>query len=148
MAKSSMLAKMREFVASYPDFDILGSFYVDFTDSVPDNGGLFPSGLVEVSRRTDITGAVYQVENQANFALYTMLTKSPGEDAGATYNAEWVMGFQEWVQEQSCKGLAPAFGDRPRSEHIAAQNGQLYSADAEGTALYAIQISVNYIKEF
>ena len=142
------LGKMREFVASYPDFDILGEFRIDYTDQVPDNGGLFPTGMVEVSRRTDITGSTYEVENQLNFALYTVLAKSPGDDAVATFNAEWQMGFQQWVQEQSVRGLAPTFGDKPLMERITAQNGQLYSADAEGTALYMIQISVNYIKEF
>ena len=148
MTADTNLGKMREFVASFPDFDILGEFRIDYTDQVPDNGGLFPTGLVEVARRTDITGFTYEVENQLNFALYTVLAKPPGDDAGATFNAEWQMGFQEWVQEQSVRGLAPAFGDKPLRERIAAQNGQLYSADAEGTALYMIQISVNYIKEF
>lgn len=147
MAKTA-LEKMREFIAAYPDFDILGTFSVDYTDNVPDNGGLFPTGLVEISRSTDITGYTYEVVNQYNFALYTMLAKAPGDDVGATFNAEWQMGFQEWVQEQSARGLAPAFGDKPRLEVITAQNGQLYSADAEGTALYMIQISVTYIKEF
>lgn len=142
------LEKMRGFIGSYPDADILGRFQVDYTDQVPDNGGLFPNGLVEVSRRTDVTGFTYEVENQLNFAVYTLLAKSPGDDAGSTFNAEWVMGFQEWVQEQSARGLAPAFGDKPRRERITAQNGQLYSAGDEGTALYAVQISVRYVKEF
>ena len=148
MPEQTPLEMMREFVASYPDFDILGSFTIDFTDQVPDNGGLFPTGLVEVSRSTDITGYTYQVVNQLNFALYTVLAKAPGDDLGAAFNAEWQMGFQQWVQEQSVKGLAPAFGDKPRQEAIMAQNGQLYSSDAEGSALYAIQISVRYVKEF
>lgn len=142
------LEKMRSFVASYPDFDILGSFQVDYTDQVPDNGGIFPTGLVEVSRRTDVTGFTYEVANQLNFAIYTRLAKAPGDDAGASFNAEWVIGFQEWVQEQSARGLAPSFGDKPRRERITAQNGQMFTADPEGTALYAIQLSVTYVKEF
>ena len=142
------LQKMRDFVASYPDFDILGSFQIDYTDQVPDNGGLFPTGLVEISRSTDITGYTYEVTNQINFALYTVLAKTPGDDTGATFNAEWQMGFQQWVQEQSVKGLAPVFGDKPHRESIIAQNGQLFSAENEGTALYMIQLSVQFIKEF
>jgi hypothetical protein len=136
------LEKMRAFVASYPDHDILARLDVDYTDKVPNAAGLFPSGLVEVSRTRDILGDV-TVENQLNFALYTTLEKF--EDG--TDNAEWQLAFQEWVQEQSALGLAPAFGDEPRTERIQAQNGQLYSADEEGTALYAIQISVNYTKK-
>ena len=145
---TTAIEKMRAFVAEYPDFDILGQFQIDYTDQVPDNGGLFPNGLVEVSRRTDVTGYTYEVENQLNFALYTRLAKAPGDDAGSTFNAEWVVGFQEWVQEQSARGLAPSFGDRPRAERIRAQNGMLYEAEGEGTALYAVQLAVNYIKEF
>ena len=136
------LEKMRAFVASYPDHDILARLDVDYTDKVPNAAGLFPSGLVEVSRTRDILGDV-TVENQLNFALYTTLEKF--EDG--TDNAEWQLAFQEWVQEQSALGLAPTFGDDLRTERIQAQNGQLYSADEEGTALYAIQISVNYTKK-
>lgn len=141
------LEKMRQFVASYPDADIFEKFSIDYTDNVPDNGGLFPTGLVEVSRSKDLLGNV-TVRNQYNFALYTLFAKSPGDDLGATYNAEWVMGFQEWVQEQSARGLAPAFGDVPGEESISAENGQVHSADNEGTALYVVQITVNYTKEF
>lgn len=144
---TTALEKMRGFVQSYPDADILGALQVDYTDHVPNCGGLFPSGLVEIARRRDITGAV-TVDNQYNFALYTVLEKAPGEDAAATLNAEWQMGFQEWVQEQSVLGLAPTFGDDPRSERITAQNGSVYSADDEGVAVYAIQISVRFTKEF
>ena len=141
------LEKMRRFVASYPDADIFESFSIDYTDNVPDNGGLFPTGLVELSRSKDLLGNV-TVRNQYNFALYTLFTKAPGDDTGATFNAEWLMGFQEWVQEQSARGLAPAFGDVPSDESITAENGQVHSADNEGTALYAVQIAVNYTKEF
>lgn len=141
------LEKMRDFVASYPDADIFEKFSIDYTDNVPDNGGLFPTGLVEVSRTKDLLGNV-TVRNQYNFALYTLFTKSPGDDMGATYNAEWVMGFQEWVQQQSALGLAPQFGDIAREEEITAENGQVHSADNEGTALYAVQISVRFTKEF
>jgi hypothetical protein len=58
------------------------------------------------------------------------------------------MAFQEWVQEQSVLGLAPTFGDDPRMERITAQNGAIYSADAEGAAVYAIQISVSFTRRY
>lgn len=40
------LEKIREWLASYPGFDILSAFQVDYTDQIPANGGIFPSGLV------------------------------------------------------------------------------------------------------
>lgn len=142
------LDTMREFIASFPHADMLEGFQVDYTDKLPDNGGLFPSGLVEVARHKDILGETAWVENQYNFALYTVLVKSPDDDEGATVNAEWVMAFQEWVQEQSIRGLAPTFGDEPRREIMQAQNGTLVAADDEGTAVYVVQISVYFIKHF
>jgi hypothetical protein len=60
------------------------------------------------------------------------MAKSPDEDEGATFNADWMVGFQEWVQRQSILGLAPTFGDVPREETITAQNGAIYSVDDEG----------------
>ena len=138
---------MRAFVESYPDFDVLGDLMIDYTSNVPNSAGLFPSGLVEVNRRTDIFGNV-ESDRQANFALYAVLTKSPDDDVGATYNAEWLMGFQEWVLEQSARGLAPRFGDVPEKEGIVAQNGQVYESDAEGWAMYAIQISASFTKRY
>jgi hypothetical protein len=134
---------MREFVQSYPDYDVLSRLDIDYTDKVPNSGGLFPSGMVEVSRRSDLLGNV-TVTNQLNFALYTTLEKWEG----SFDNAEWQLGFQQWVQAQSALGLAPTFGDEPRTETITAQNGQLYSADDEGTALYVVQINVTFTKYY
>lgn len=143
----SALEKMRSFVASYPYANILDGLSIDYTDSIPNSGGLFPSGLVEVDRTKDLLGNA-TVRNQYNFALYTMFEKSPDEDYGATVNAEWLMNFQEWVQQQSASGQAPTFGDEPRTERITAQNGTLYSAEDEGTALYVIQIAVTFTKNY
>lgn len=137
------LETMRGFVQSFPDYDILSRLDIDYTDKIPNSGGLFPSGMVEVSRRGDILGNV-TVTNQLNFALYATLEK--WEDG--TYNAEWQLGFQQWVQEQSVRGLAPSFGDEPARERIVAQNGTLYSAGDEGTAIYVIQINVTYTKTY
>ena len=141
------LEKIREFVSSYPGADILQEFRVDFTDQIPANGGIFPAGLVEVKRTTDILGDV-TVTNQYNFGLYYVFEKAPGDDIGAAANADWLMDFQAWVQEQSALGRAPVFGDVPRLERISAQNGVLYEAQDEGLAMYAVQLSVLFIKEF
>lgn len=144
---STALEKMRAFVAGFPDTDVLANLAIDYTDRIPDTAGLFPSGLVEVRRTTDLLGNV-TTQNQYNFALYAVVGKAPGDDWIATQTQEWLMGFQEWVQEQSVRHLAPTFGDEPRSERITAQNGAIYSADPEGTAVYAIQISASFTKRY
>lgn len=141
------LEKITAFVRSYPKADILQTFQVDYTDQIPANGGIFPSGLEEVSRKTDLLGNV-TVTNQYNFGLYYVFEKAPGDGTGAAVNAGWVMDFQEWVQEQSALGLAPVFGDVPRQEKLTAQNGVLYDAEDEGLATYMVQLSVQFIKIF
>ena len=140
------LEKLRTWLMTYEGFDILNKFQVDFTDQVPANGGVFPSGLEEIARRSDIFGNI-TVENQYNFGLYYVFEKAPGDDAGATVNADWIMDFQEWVQAQSIAGAAPAFGDIPRDERIMAQNGVLYDATEEGLATYMVQLSVRFKKK-
>lgn len=139
------LEKLTSWLSTYPGYNILEVFRVDYTDQIPANGGVFPSGLVEVARVTDILGNV-TIRNQYNFGLYYVFEKAPGDDAGAKENADWIMDFQEWVQEQSACGAAPVFGDDPRFETIQAQNGVMYETQDEGLATYMVQLSVQFIK--
>ena len=141
------LETIRAWLGTFPQFARLDDFSVDYAAAAPSSGGLMPGGLVEVSRSSDIVGNV-TVTNQYNFTLYFTFAKADGDDVGATKNAEWLLSFQDWVQEQSVSGFAPTFGDDPRSEKIQAQNGTLYGTDAEGTALYSVQLSVQFIKKF
>ena len=105
------LETIRKWVETYPGHNILSDFSVDYTDQIPWNGGIFPAGLIEVSRTEDITGDT-MVQNQYNFGLYYVFEKAPGDDEGAEVNADWIMDFQEWVQKQSLTGAVPQFGDR------------------------------------
>lgn len=122
-------------------------WHVDYTDQVPSCGAVFPQGLQEIERSTYITGAVC-VTNQSNFGLYFTFAKSAGDDEGAKINADWVNGFQHWVQEQSAHGLAPNFGDAEEPVIARAQNGVLYEAEAEGTATYMVVLSLRYTKTY
>ena len=88
------------------------------------------------------------VLNQYSFTLYFVFAKAPGDDVGAEENAQWLMDFQDWVQSQSITGKAPVFGDAPRQETIKAQNGSLFAADSDGTAVYSAQLSVQFIKRY
>lgn len=142
----SDIEKMRKWISTFPDNQKLDGFRVDYTDAIPNNGGIFPSGLVEISRKSDIFGNV-TVENQYNFGLYYVFLKSPGDDTAASVNADWVMEFQKWVQDQSIRRLAPIFGDDSDTERIQAQNGVLYEASEEGTATYMVQLSVKFTKK-
>lgn len=141
----SALNKIRQWLATFPGNDRLASLQVDYLSAEPGSGSIAPSGLVEISRKTDILGTVI-VENQYNFGLYYVFAKSTQDDDGATENADWLMNLQEWIQEQSVLNKAPRFGDEPMVERIQAQNGSVYGADEEGTAIYMVQLSVNFTK--
>lgn len=143
----SALKKIREWLDTFPGNDQLASLQVDYVPAEPGSGSIAPSGLVEISRVEDILGNI-TVENQYNFGLYYVFAKSTEDDEGSTQNADWLMDLQEWVQEQSITGAAPRFGDEPAAEQIQAQNGSIYGADEEGTAIYMVQLSVNFIKKY
>ncbi len=140
------LEKMKQWIKTFPKHAIISEFKVDYTDQIPDTGGIFPSGLTELSRHRDILGNT-TIQNQLNFGLYYVFEKATGDDVGATYNAGWILDFQEWIQEQSVRGCAPVFGDDPSSVIIKAQNGVLYDTDQNGTAMYMVQLSVKFTKK-
>lgn len=140
----SDLERLKEWLNTYPGAEQLEQMRVDYTDALPGQFGVFPSGLMEISRRRDILGDT-TVQNQYNFAIYIVFPKAPGDDVGALINADWVMDFQRWVQEQSVTGQAPTFGDVNQSrETISAQNGALFEADGEGLAMYMVQLSATF----
>lgn len=141
------LEMIKNWIATYPDYNILSEFSVDYTDQIPNNGGIFPAGLSEVSRRTDILGNT-TVNNQENFGIYVIFEKSPGDAVAAEANQDWIAGFQHWVQEQSATGQAPIFGDVPYTERVTASSGALYAASDEGIATYMVQLSINYTKRY
>lgn len=142
----SALSKIRGWINKYPHIDRLQGLKVDYYSEKPDNSSIAPSGLVEISRTKDILGNI-TVNNQYNFVLYFVLEKSPGDDTGATENADWLLDFQEWVQDQSIRKLVPTFGDEPQSETIKAQNGTNEYADLGGTGLYTVRLSVNFTRK-
>ena len=141
------LEKIRNWIETFPGYDVLSVFNIDYTNAIPSNGGIFPAGMVEISRTEDILGNV-TVRNQYNFGIYYVFLKDPGNDAAAKVNADWIMEFQKWVQDQSVRKLAPQFGDDPQAERISAQNGVLYEADEEGTATYMVQLAVEFTKKY
>lgn len=147
MTEQTPLEKMRGFVAAYPGFDELAAIQVDYTGKIPDSAGLYPSGLQLVSREADVLGNV-TCQNQYSYELFCLLEKSPDEDDGATFNAETMLAFQLWVQEQDARRNIPQFGDDPKHERITAQNGEIYAADDEGTALYVVQLTASFVNYY
>ena len=134
------LEKLRNWLLTYPNWGESGLIYVDYTDAVP-GLGLFPAGLEELSRKTDVLGNV-TVRCRYNFALYRVTAAQ--EDK--TEDAQWLLSFQQWVQQQSIAGLAPKFGDVPAAEQLRAQKGKLKEASQAGTATYVVTLIADFTK--
>lgn len=143
----SALKTIRDWLATFPGYTRLQSLRVDYLAAEPDNGSIAPSGLIEISRKENIFGDVI-VEKQYNFGLYYIFTKATEDDEGSTENADWIIDLQEWVLEQSILGQAPTFGDDPKNEKIKAQNGTIYGATDDGTAIYMVQLSINFLTKY
>lgn len=141
------LQTIREWIEKFPKYSELRELSVDYTEAAPGNGGIMPGGLTEISRTTDICGNM-TVTNQYSFTLCFVFEKAQDDDEGAEKNAQFLMDFQNWVQAQSATGAAPQFGDDPRRESMKAQNGALYGTDTEGTALYTVLLTVEFIKRY
>ena len=141
----SALSKIREWVLTYPGIEKASALNVDYYSTTPDKSSIEPSGLLVLSQSEDILGNV-TVKNQYSFKLYFVFPKAPGDDAGATENADWLLDFQEWVQEQRIRNMVPSFGDDPKSETVKAQNGTNEYADIEGNGIYTVLLSINFTK--
>lgn len=137
------LGMMRQFVESYPKWDQGCLMYIDYLDSVPGTGGLYPSGREEVARRGDVLGNVY-VDCKLRFALYRVTCS--GEDGGKY--AAWLLDFQEWVERQSALGLAPQFGDIPLRERVYAERGRLTKDRGGRTGLYVVELTAEFTKYY
>ena len=138
-------AWIKDFVSESTGDGIPLNFQVDFTNEIPQNAGLFPTGTMEVRRSEDVLGNI-TVTNQYNFSLYAVFVKPNDVDEISTKNAVWAMDFQRWVQEQSIKKLAPTFGNiDTHEETIRAQNGMFYGSKEDGAAgIYMITITATF----
>lgn len=133
------LEKVKQWLTAYPNWDAGGLMYIDYTDAIPGNTGLFPQGLEEVSRQEDVLGN-RRVRGRYHFALYRVAERR--EETGS--DAAWLLEFQKWVQQQSAAGLAPRFGDIQTAEKIRAENGKLCNIDPAGVITYVVELTAEF----
>ena len=48
MGQKSDLERVREWLKTFPRYEEISNFFLDYTDQVPGSGGIFHGGLVEV----------------------------------------------------------------------------------------------------
>ena len=136
-----ILEKVRRWVQTFPKWE--EQLHIDYTGAVPGNAGLFPAGLEEIRRVEDVLGNV-TVFCRCRFTLYRVTTGQTDNEN----NAQWLLAFQDWVQQQSASGLAPTFGDEPNREQIRAEKGKLKNASQTGTGIYAVELTAEFVKKY
>lgn len=131
-----MLEMMKAWLETFPQWE--GTLQFDYADAVPGNSGLYPKGITELSRREDVLGNV-----RTRYSCAFTLRRAAGQ---GPENAQWLLDFQNWVMEQDRLGLAPKFGDEPRSERLRAFEGRLDSRHQAGSNMYTVQLTAEFTK--
>ena len=131
-----MLEELKRWLQTFPDWE--GVLQLDYAQTVPGNAGLYPKGMTELSRREDVLGNL-KVRYSCTFTLKRAA-------AAVEENARWLLAFQNWVADQDRQGLAPQFGDEPKNERIRAYEGKLDTHTQAGSALYSVQLTVEFTK--
>ncbi len=137
----TQLEKIKAWLQTYPAWE--DSILVNFTEDRPGNTGVFPTGAEELSRREDVLGNL-QVEYRYSFDLRRQVACSPD----STANAQWLLDFQAWVQQQSACGLTPHFGDVPSRERMQVRGGMLKAVSPMGTGTYIVTLMADFIKVY
>ena len=131
-----MLDTMRKWLETFPKWE--GTLQFDYADAVPGSAGLYPRGITELSRREDVLGNV-TVRYSCSFILRRIA-------AQRQENAQWLLELQEWVAQQDRLGLAPKFGDEPKTERLRAFDGRLDRHSQVGSSLYTVHLSAVFTK--
>lgn len=136
-----VLEKLKSWLMTFPKWEAGKLTYLDFTDGVPGNRGIFPQGQEVLRRKEDVLGNV-TLSCRYHFALYRVTAGQEDQQE----NARWLMEFQDWVQQQDALGLAPKFGDVPELSHIRAEKGRLSHRKQVGSALYTVMLTADFTK--
>lgn len=136
------LEKLKQWLLTWPRWSC-GSMYVDYTDAAAENTGVYPCGMEELGRTEDLLGNV-TLQCRYRFTIYWVTS---GQHDGSLH-AQWLLDFQNWVQQQSVAGLAPCFGDIPAREWVRAEKGKLQEASQTGTGVYTLMLTAEFMKQY
>lgn len=134
------LEKMKQWLQTYPGLEELS---VDYVEDRPGQTGLFFQGMEELSRRKDILGNCW-IACRYRFILQRKVLFQQD----LTAEAQWLLEFQNWVQQQCLAGLAPKFGDEEAGENILAQKGSLQGVSSQGIATYTVTLVADFEKVY
>lgn len=117
------------------------TLHTDSLPHTPDSVGLYPQGIEELSESRDILGN-RQVLCRSRYLLRRVSSQKP-EDA-----ARWALELQQWVREQSARGLAPRLGCDPASEQLRAEKGKLEKVSPTGTDTVQVLLTAQYLIKY
>ena len=129
------LDKLRNFLLSYPQWEAGQLLYIDRCDG--GENGLFPQGVQELSRKTDVLG-----NRVVHYRVPFMLYRSGAQRAE---DARWLLDFQKWLAQMSILGKTPVFGDVPQEETLRAEKGRL-EKNRDSSGLYAVTLTAEFTK--
>lgn len=132
-----------QWLKSWPAWEPEARLYINQTDMIPGNCGLFPGGQEEIGRKEDVLGNVH-IRYRCRFTLYRVT----GRDGDSMADALWAQQLQAWVREQQRLGLTPVFGDVPREESIRAEKGRLVKVRQPANRLYAVEFTAEFTKNY
>lgn len=148
------LEKIHTWLSTFPGTGELPGmpyeFTIDFVAEDPQKAGLHSNGRQEISRTTYLGGNTL-VTKQYNLNFEAVLEKDAVSDDIAKRNAEWVLAFQDWVEEQSMtkpEGYPYLGNVDERSEIIRAQNGMYAQRVSDGAGMYIAPITVRFKKYY
>ncbi len=136
------LTKLRNWLLTFPLWNDEWELHTDHTEAEPGNSGLYPLGAEELSRREDVAGNV-TVRCRCRFSLYRVTGQADLQE-----NAQWLLNFQQWVQQQSATAAAPRFGDDPKKERIWAEKGKRIRSTQAGTEKYGVTLIAEFQKHY
>ena len=133
------LEKLYRWLREYPEWN--GLLQVDRLEDESDGIGIFPKGLEELSRQEDVQGNV-SIACRYRFDLLRRVHHQPDSKT----NAQWLLDFQNWVQQQSVDGKTPRFGDVPEAEKMRAEKGTLQNHAITDT--FAVTLIAEFMKVY
>ncbi len=140
-----MLTRLRQWLEQWPGWKEKESICVDQLGVLGGAVSLRPGGVDELGRSSNILGGAW-LHLRYTFLLDLRMEKSPGDVLGAENNAAFLLALQDWVNAESAAGRAPCMGGE--NEKIRAKKGHLQQADADGAAIYRLELTVEQEKQY
>ena len=129
------LEEVKQWVAAFPGWGE-AAIHIDYVSPDPENGALLPTGLQLVDTKEDVLGTRRQ-------RLRCAFSVQRVEHAPKQADAARLLALQQWVYDSCAAGTAPIFGEDTRWK---AEKGQLWGSKGAGTAVYSLELTVEFTK--